>query len=104
MTLDEEKKYNHMMWCVKGRLVPEDGQLRAWHVCTTVILNVCGAITNFATMNKALKKPGKGNSMNKQERIQQLQDDWNNNPRWDTVTRSYTAEQVVDLQLSLIHI
>ncbi len=23
MTLDEEKKYNHMMWCVKGRLVPE---------------------------------------------------------------------------------
>jgi len=40
--------------------------------------------------------------MNKQERIQQLQDDWNNNPRWDTVTRSYTAEQVVDLQGSQV--
>jgi len=36
--------------------------------------------------------------MNKKEQIQQLEQDWANNPRWDNITRTYTAEEVVALR------
>ena len=34
----------------------------------------------------------------------ELQLEWDANPRWDGVRRDYTAEDVVALRLSLIHI
>ncbi|MBT3945046.1 MAG: isocitrate lyase [Candidatus Marinimicrobia bacterium] len=36
--------------------------------------------------------------MNKKEQIQQLEQDWANNPRWDNITRTYTAKEVVALR------
>ncbi|NIK74167.1 isocitrate lyase [Thermonema lapsum] len=39
--------------------------------------------------------------MNKQEKIAQLVNDWNTNPRWKGIERPYTAEQVVALSGSL---
>lgn len=33
-----------------------------------------------------------------QERVNAIKNDWKTNPRWETVTRPYTAEQVVQLQ------
>ena len=36
--------------------------------------------------------------MNKKEQIQQLEQDWANNPRWDNITRTYTAKVVVALR------
>ena len=35
--------------------------------------------------------------MTTQERIQQVIQDWENNPRWKNVVRPYTAEEVVKL-------
>ncbi len=35
---------------------------------------------------------------NNQERIQKIQDDWKNNPRWKEVKRTYTAEDVIKLR------
>ena len=34
--------------------------------------------------------------MNKREQIYQLEKDWNENPRWEEVTRPYSAKDVVD--------
>ncbi|RMG18405.1 MAG: isocitrate lyase [Bacteroidetes bacterium] len=39
--------------------------------------------------------------MNKQERIAQLLNDWNANPRWKGIERPYTAEKVVSLSGSV---
>lgn len=39
--------------------------------------------------------------MNKQQRIQKLEDDWAQNPRWKEVTRPYTAEDVIKLRGSI---
>lgn len=39
--------------------------------------------------------------MNKQQRIQKLEDDWAQNPRWKDVTRPYTAEDVIKLRGSI---
>ena len=39
--------------------------------------------------------------MNKQEQIEQLKQDWENNPRWEGIERPYTAEEVVSLRNSL---
>ena len=36
--------------------------------------------------------------MNKEEQIKQLENDWQENPRWDGVKRPYTAEEVVNLR------
>ncbi len=36
--------------------------------------------------------------MNKREQIYQLEKDWNENPRWEEVTRPYSAKDVVDLR------
>lgn len=36
--------------------------------------------------------------MKTEERIEQLKKDWENNPRWNGVTRPYTAEEVIALQ------
>lgn len=36
--------------------------------------------------------------MSKQDKIQALEKDWAENPRWAGIKRNYTAEQVVDLQ------
>ncbi len=36
--------------------------------------------------------------MNKKEQIQQLEQDWAKNPRWDNITRTYTAEEAVALR------
>ncbi|WP_341907901.1 isocitrate lyase [Fluviicola taffensis] len=36
--------------------------------------------------------------MKTQERINQLLADWNTNPRWNGITRPYTAEKVIELQ------
>ncbi len=38
---------------------------------------------------------------NNKERIQKIQDDWKNNPRWKDVQRTYTAEDVIKLRGSL---
>lgn len=39
--------------------------------------------------------------MTRQEQIDQLINDWNDNPRWKGVTRPYTAEEVVNLRGSV---
>lgn len=39
--------------------------------------------------------------MTKQERLNALINDWNNNPRWEGVERPYTAEEVVNLSGSV---
>ena len=39
--------------------------------------------------------------MNKQEMIEKINKDWNENPRWDGITRNYTAEEVVKLMPSI---
>ncbi len=36
--------------------------------------------------------------MSKQGQIDQIQKDWDNNERWQTVERAYTAEDVVKLR------
>jgi isocitrate lyase len=36
--------------------------------------------------------------MNKQEQTRQLQDEWDNSPRWKGITRTYSAEDVVKLR------
>ncbi|MDR2121857.1 MAG: isocitrate lyase [Flavobacteriaceae bacterium] len=38
---------------------------------------------------------------NNQERIQKIENDWKNNPRWKGVKRTYTAEDVIKLRGSL---
>ena len=40
-------------------------------------------------------------TMTREEQIKQLQDDWDNNPRWANVKRGYTAEDVVRLRGSV---
>ena len=37
----------------------------------------------------------------KTERIQKIQKDWDENPRWKNINRPYTAEEVVNLQGSV---
>jgi isocitrate lyase len=39
--------------------------------------------------------------MTRQEQINQLEQDWKNNPRWDDVERPYSAEEVVNLRGSI---
>ena len=39
--------------------------------------------------------------MTRQEQINQLEQDWKNNPRWDGVERPYSAEEVVNLRGSI---
>jgi len=39
--------------------------------------------------------------MNKNEQIQQLKNDWNNNSRWESINRPFTAEEVVNLRGSV---
>ncbi len=39
--------------------------------------------------------------MTRQQQIKQLEDDWANNPRWATVKRGYSAEDVVRLRGSI---
>ena len=34
----------------------------------------------------------------KQEQIQAIENDWNNNPRWNGITRTYTPEDVLRLR------
>ena len=36
--------------------------------------------------------------MNKQEQVRQLQDEWDNSPRWKGITRTYSAQDVVKLR------
>ncbi len=40
-------------------------------------------------------------SLKNQERIQAIQNDWDNNPRWKNVKRNYSAEDVIKLRGSL---
>lgn len=40
----------------------------------------------------------KGNSMNQKSRVEQIAQDWQNNPRWLGIKRTYTPEDVVKLQ------
>ncbi|SMF32717.1 isocitrate lyase [Pseudobacteriovorax antillogorgiicola] len=39
--------------------------------------------------------------MNKQEMIEKIHKDWDENPRWDGITRNYTADEVVKLMPSI---
>ncbi|SMB97338.1 isocitrate lyase [Hymenobacter roseosalivarius DSM 11622] len=39
--------------------------------------------------------------MNKPERIAAINQDWTSNPRWQGISRPYTAEEVVKLQNSM---
>ena len=39
--------------------------------------------------------------MNRQKQIEALQKDWQDNPRWSNVSRTYNAEDVVRLRGSL---
>ncbi|MDC0609106.1 isocitrate lyase [Vibrio sp.] len=41
-------------------------------------------------------------TMNRQEQIQALENDWATNPRWKNVKRTYTAEEVVSLRGSVM--
>ncbi|RQW62282.1 isocitrate lyase [Vibrio viridaestus] len=41
-------------------------------------------------------------TMNRQEQIQALENDWATNPRWKNVRRTYTAEEVVSLRGSVM--
>ena len=36
--------------------------------------------------------------MNREEQIEKLQDEWDNSPRWRTIERTYTPEEVVRLR------
>ena len=39
--------------------------------------------------------------MNRHEQVEELQKDWQNNPRWSNVKRTYGAEDVVRLRGSI---
>ena len=39
--------------------------------------------------------------MTRQEQIKQLEQDWENNPRWNDIERPYSAEEVVNLRGSI---
>ena len=39
--------------------------------------------------------------MNRQEQIIQLEKDWNENPRWEGIERSYSAQEVINLRCSV---
>ena len=39
-------------------------------------------------------------SLTREEQIYQLEKDWSENPRWENVTRPYSAKEVVDLEKS----
>ena len=39
--------------------------------------------------------------MNRQEQIKQLEKDWNENLRWEGITRPYSAEEVINLRCSI---
>ncbi|SVD38092.1 uncharacterized protein METZ01_LOCUS390946, partial [marine metagenome] len=39
--------------------------------------------------------------MNRQDQIKQLEQDWNNNPRWNNCERPYSATEVVNLRCSV---
>jgi isocitrate lyase len=64
-------------------------------------LLLCGIAGRNLQRNQPLPRMPKGASMDRKERIAQLEKDWAENPRWKGVKRGYSAADVVRLRGSV---